>query len=249
FLFCRPIMKKATHLLLLIAVLALASCRDKQPAEKAPTVPKDHTQEVAANVARLISSAQDGDLVVRLNDDILSSQLRFFNDSDKTFSHSGIVISRGGRKLVCSILPGPPGTNPMVYSPIDSFVDPNTNVVCALFRYDLQPSERAAFVANIEELSNQRIFFDSTVNIRTDDSLYCSEMIYKTLNRATKNRLPFKLEPIPVKMQPTVYKFYRGRFSRDSIAARRMIYIDNLYRIPQCRELMRFRLKYFPEDE
>jgi hypothetical protein len=244
-------MKKARLLCLLLTVaIALSACRDEpKPSPETIVLPKDHTKEVATNVTQLVNTAQEGDLVVRLNDDILSSQLRFFNDSDKTFSHSGIVVSRSGQKMVCSILPGAAGTNPMNYTPIDSFVDPKTNVICALFRYDLTPAERTSFLANIEALSHKRIYFDSTVNILSDDSLYCSEMIYKTLNSATNNRLPFTLRPIPAKMQSTVYKFFRGRVGRDVIATRQMIYIDNLYRIPQCRELMRFRVKYFPGDE
>ncbi|MCW3074766.1 MAG: hypothetical protein JWP69_1835 [Flaviaesturariibacter sp.] len=226
---------------LFISFIFLSSCKeDKKP------VPKSQDEEVAANITRLIATAQDGDLIVRLNDDILSTQLRFFNEVDKSFSHSGIVVTKNGQKTVVNILPGNATSNPMIYTPLDTFVDPKTNISCALFRYDITPSEKSKFLQNINALSTQKIYFDSTINIATDDSLYCSEMIYKTLQNATGHRMSFHLAPIPQKMQKTTYKFYRGRLSEDTIAARRIIFIDNLYRIPECKELMRFQLKYFP---
>jgi hypothetical protein len=207
---------------------------------------KERNEEIGRNMQKLKATAQDGDLIVRLNDDFVSEQLRFFNETDKSYSHSGIIVTKDSTKMVCSVLPGLPGKSPVVYAPIDSFINPKTNTLAGLFRYDLSPTEREAFLNNINALTAQKLVFDSTLGIHTDDSLYCSEMIYKTLKKATNDRLKFKLSPIPPKMQNTVYLFYGGRFKRDTIAARRIIYIDNLYLIPQCKELMRFRLKYFP---
>lgn len=228
---------------LLILLLAFHACKNEQ--KKLVLTPEQETEN---NIKTLKEIAQDGDLVVRLNDDVISIQLRNFNGSDKAFSHSGIVVTKGTQKMVCSVLPGQANTSPVVYAPLDSFIDPTTNISCALFRYQLTPAEKADFLTNINALSTKKIYFDSTFNINNDDSLYCSEMIYKTLKTATHDRLKFKLSYIPKKMQPMVVRFYRNRFDREKIARRQIMFIDNLYRIPECRELMRFKLKHFPGE-
>ncbi|MEJ7912386.1 MAG: YiiX/YebB-like N1pC/P60 family cysteine hydrolase [Chitinophagaceae bacterium] len=229
----------------LASLFFLASCKESHK-EQADGETPARLSESKRQLQVLKTTAIDGDLVVRLNDDFVSEQLRFFNESDKSFSHAGIIVTRNGEKTVCSILPGITGSNPLVYAPIDSFLNPATNTWCGLFRYDLTNTEKTAFISDLLALSSKQIYFDSTINIQTDDSLYCSEMIYKSLRRATANRIDFKLSTIPKKMQSTVVRFYKGRLSPEAIAGRRVIFIDNLYRIPECRELMRFRLKFFP---
>jgi hypothetical protein len=232
---------------LLITLFIFQSCGEGvTPSTTNPDGSELREKEVAVNLGKLKSAAKEGDLIVRLNDDFVSEQLRFFNEEDKSFSHSGIIITKNGVKTVCNILPGNPGTNPVVYTPIDSFLNPETNTSCGLFRYTLPAAEMTAFVNEINAHVNRKIYFDSVINMATDDSLYCSEMIYKSMRVATRGRINFRLHTVPEKMQPTLFLFYRGRLSKEDIAKRQVIFIDNLYRIQECTELMRFRLKYFP---
>ncbi len=232
--------------LLFLFVFLFSACKNQEEKAAEATLETNRDKEIQTNLQRLKATAQDGDLLVRLNDDFVSEQLRFFNEKDKSFSHSGIIITKNGVKTVCSILPSNSATNPVVYAPIDSFLNPATNTSCGLFRYELSSNEKTAFIDSVNSFATKKIYFDSTINLKTDDSLYCSEMIYKTLKQVTNNRIDFKTNTVPKKMQPTLYLFYRGRLSRKDIAERQVIFIDNLYRIPQCKELMRFRLKYFP---
>lgn len=231
--------------------LFIVSCREENstPIAKDTINTIDREKEITEHLQLLKDSAQDGDLIVRLNDDFVSEQLRMFNEKDKAFSHSGIIVTKGGQKTVCSILPTATGFNPLTYIPIDSFLDKKTNTACGLFRYNITETEKSAFLNNINSLATKPIYFDSVINLQTDDSLYCSEMIYKAMKKATNNRIDFKVNTMPKKMQPAVYKFYNGRLSRETLAKKKIIFIDNLYLIPQCREIIRFKLKYFPGQE
>jgi hypothetical protein len=231
----------------LFTILLYPSCRQAgSPPALLPDSTTQREAQVAVNLEKLKATAKDGDLIVRLNDDFVSEQLRFFNEEDKSFSHSGIIITKNGVKTVCNILPGNSDRNPVVYTPVDSFLNPQTNVSCGLFRYDLPAGEMTAFVKEIDAHVNRKVYFDSVINLATDDSLYCSEMIYKSMRHATRGRIAFRLHTVPKKMQTSLFLFYRGRLTKEDIAQRQVIFIDNLYRIPQCTELMRFRLKYFP---
>ena len=85
---------------------------------------------------------------------------------------------------------------------------------------------------------DERVRFDSSFNMRTDDRMYCSEMIRKSLTAATAGRIALAT----TRPTPQEAKFYSAYLHLDSAYLSRLeiTTIDNLYLNPHCRLLKRF---------
>ncbi len=235
---CVP-MRRMTLLLLITPLLFFSSCTSH---------PKVLTEEERCwqRVDSLKAMAHDGDLVTRLNDNIISHQVRFLSREDKSFSHGGIIQTINGVKMVCHIDAGNPGADTLQYEPVDSFLNPSQNLACGLFRYDLGNDEKNRFLANINAYHAAKIHFDHDFLLETDSAMYCSEMIYKSLRAATHNRILLKETLIPERMLKMVYIYTERKHPMDWLAKEPIMAVDQLFLNPHCREIVRYTLKKFP---
>lgn len=201
---------------------------------------------VVENLQRLKKEALTGDLLVRLGDDLLSYQIKFLNEKEQFWSHAGMIVEQGGQKLVAHISPDEGETKGVQYVAIDSFLNPAKNLSCALYRYNLSPAERDSVSSIIEAFRTSEVSFDKMYNLDTEDKMYCSELISKTLRRASNNRIGFKTINVPQAMQTAVFNHFKKELSQKTVAERKIMTIDNLYRVPDCRQVIKFTLKYLP---
>jgi len=230
------------------------SCRS---ADVKTEVKLEPVQIIQKNIDSLKSIAQPGDMIARMNDNFISYHVKNFNDSDKTFSHAGIVMIRDGKKMVCNIDANEKGVDTVRYDPIDSFINPNENFVCGLFRFKINDVEKENFLKDLNAYHEKNAHFDRVYDLSTDSLVYCSEMISKSLTRATNGRLTFKQVTTPKPMLVVMTRFFKPEAPKNTpdkivaktIRERKYIPIDVLYHNPYCTELMRFKLKHFPGDE
>jgi hypothetical protein len=83
--------------------------------------------------------------------------------------------------------------------------------------------------------------------LKTDNKLYCSEMIYKVLKKVTNDRIVIEQSYIPQNMHHLISVYFKKYyFNKNIIGSRKIIAIDNLYNNPHCRLLMKFVLKDIP---
>jgi hypothetical protein len=237
------------YLILYSLSATLLSCNNRKI--ESPTDAKtylDPRAVIEKRVDSLKMSARDGDLIVRLGDDYLSDRIKYLSESDKSYSHAGIIVIKKGQVLVCHIYPDDrEGADTIKYEPLDSFIKPRTNVSCALYRYNFSDSERTAFLLALQEFHQNKIHFDRVFDIRTDNYLYCSEMIYKALKTSTNNRITCKLSLIPKNMLPLMLIYFKKYAPRKKeIAQRPFMAIDNLYNLPSCRLIIKTPVKYMP---
>ena len=234
--------------------LFLLSCSSATTEKKAELTPE---QVIQKNIDSLKAMAQDGDLLARMNDNIISVHLKNFNLTDKSFSHAGVIMIKNGEKLVCNIDANEKGVDTVRYDPIDSFINPEQNYLCGLFRYQLSETEKQKFIEGLNAYHDKKVHFDRAFDLDTDSLVYCSEMIAKSLTRATGGRFTFKPITVPKFMVPVITRFFEkdtpGNVPKKKVKAivpeRKYIPIDDLYLMPGCRELMRFKLKHFPGDD
>jgi hypothetical protein len=161
-----------------------------------------------------------------------------------------------GEKMVCNIDANEKGRDTVRYDLVDSFINPKENFVCGLFRFKISDAEKEDFIKDLNAYHDRNAHFDRRYDLETDSLVYCSEMIAKSLNRATNGRLTFKQVTTPKPMLLVMTRFFKQeapntpeKIVAKVITERKYIPIDVLYRNPYCTELMRFKLKHFPGDE
>jgi hypothetical protein len=226
--------------------LLVWSCTNDKAEIKVAATPLTSEEVHAFKVDSIKQAARAGDLIVRLGDDILSYQIKLLNEKDQSFSHAGVIVENGGQLQVAHIAPDDGGKDVINYIPIDSFVNPVKNLNCALFRYNLNDAERQAATDAIEAYRQKNIHFDWQYDLATDDKMYCSELISKAYTKATQNKLQFKQTLVPKRMQPALANYFKDQASKEEIASRKIMTIDNLYNIPECKKVMQLTLKTFP---
>lgn len=186
------------------------------------------------------SMIRNGDLLLRTGTDFSSEQVKNFNKTDKTYSHGGIAVIEHDSIFVYHVEPDFHYlTDKVRKEPVDSFFNPDKNEGFGIARYDLTEEENQQFLAYLDTQYRKKIPFDIRFDLKTDDSMYCSEMIRKGLARATHNRIQIPTDRITDKRK---YKVIRQYFKIDNkaIAERDLIFIDHLFLAPGCSVIKRF---------
>lgn len=233
--------------LLAIAFLPwLPSCGSNNTAVKSSPLQTQagmNEKGFADSIALLKAVAKPGDLVLRLGDDFLSHQIKYMSQKDPSFSHVGIVVAKNGEATVCHIYPDTDNGDTVRYEAVDRFLNPAKTLSCALYRYDFSEEERTAFLAALDGFAKRGVHFDKLFDLSTD-KVYCSEMIYKSLLKATQNRIVPAVTTPPKKMVPLLMKFFaREKLTAKQIAEHKFVSIDNLYLLPQCKRILSFSAK------
>ncbi|MEP6675738.1 MAG: YiiX/YebB-like N1pC/P60 family cysteine hydrolase [Ferruginibacter sp.] len=239
---------KAIFSFAVLLCLLFAACNSSEtPASANELTPQ---QQINASIDSFKMNCSEGDLIVHLNDDLVSSVIKNMNEKDQSFSHSGILVIKYGQKMVCNIYPAlhpNTSTDTIQYEPLDSFINPAHNLTAGLFRYDLSQTEKKTFLAELDTFKLKNPHFDERYDYTTDDKLYCSEMIAKALVKATNGRYSFKKILLSPQMVRLFRIYYRNKeYTEEFVKNMPYVSIDNLYSIPQCKEIMRIKLKYMP---
>lgn len=237
---------KTTYFWSILLGLLVTSCHTQE--HTSPTETNLTTeQQLENNLQTLRQTAQNGDLLVRLTDDIISQHVTNLNEQDKSYSHCGLIVIRNNKKYVYHIGPNLPDADTIEQIPLDTFINPQHNIRCALFRYQVAPRVLNAVIEKIENDKLQGIRFDPVYDLATEKQLYCTEMIAKAFSKATNGSMQFRTINAPKRMQKLLLIFFKKQhLSKEVIANRKFISLDNLYLRPDCKELMRFDLKIFP---
>lgn len=175
----------------------------------------------------------EGDLVVRLNQDPMSQFIKNFNQLDKSYSHAGIVLFENGYPYIYHIVNGEENPDKKLRKDsLKQFCNPRKNMAYGIFRYDLEAGEVKSLKNLLHKWYAKRVKFDPVFNLKTDDKMYCSEMISKALARATNKRILIKATKLTSTEAGLFSAYthlpfaYTGRLQ--------VVSIDNLYKIPSC---------------
>ncbi|MBK7883270.1 MAG: hypothetical protein IPJ81_05380 [Chitinophagaceae bacterium] len=235
------------YILMLLYFTGIFSCNPI--VKKVPEKTLSDSQLVEVNINSIKLNSQPGDLIVRLSDDMISEIIKQMAEGDKSFSHAGIVVIKHGKKFVCHILPDDNklGADSVRFEPIDSFINPKTNLSCGWFRYDLTLAEINNLTRQLDSFYQRNVHFDRRFDLKSDDELYCSEMIMKAMQKATNKKLQFSQMYVPERMiKMLVFYFKKIKLTYAEIKKRPYISIESLYNMPQCKEIMRTKLKIMP---
>jgi len=234
-------MKKPVNLLFFLCTVAamvlLYSCGENSTtAAAADPAASNSNKQLLTVIKNSKALLQDGDLVMRSDNDFESLTLQNFSDSDRSYSHAGIAFKEDGKFLIYHSMTGSENPSGLVRKdPFDSFVSPARKTGFGIFRYQLSATEKEKFHTVLKENISKKIPFDLTFSLRTDDSLYCSEMIYKGLKISTGERIVLPTSTLK-NFQPKILGYkYRNVFLKKY----EYVSLDNLYLNPFCKEITR----------
>ncbi|HYF30632.1 MAG TPA: YiiX/YebB-like N1pC/P60 family cysteine hydrolase [Chitinophagaceae bacterium] len=235
-----------TVLWICVAALSFAACGSKE--ETADSAGSDlgiksAEERLAANlsmVAEVKKNIRDGDMILRTGNDFSSGHIRDISAKDKTYSHGGIAVREGEDVYIYHIDTEFGHSNDKVRKEIlDSFCNPLKSLGFGHARYALDSAENKAFVAYMEKQYHNKTPFDLRFDVKTDDSMYCSEMIMKGLRAATNNRVQIETIRFYGKDKYKVIKQYL-KIPESDFVGRHFVPVDHLYVHPDCQVLKRY---------
>jgi hypothetical protein len=165
------------------------------------------------------AAVKQGDLIMRTGRDFTSEAMRQLSLKDKTYSHCGIASIEHDSIFVYHSIGGE--WNPdqkLRRDPFDVFCNPFENRGFGIFRYNLTAKENSDLLNIVQNFYKEAIMFDMKFDLSSNERMYCSEFVYKSIEEAYQNRISL----------PTT-----------TINHIKFIAPDNLYINPKCVEIKR----------
>ncbi len=143
-----------------------------------------------------INLLKSGDLIFRKGRGFISNSLVLFSHQDKRYSHSGIISFDHGKPYVLHSIGGEDNISKKLRKEsLASFCNPNANHCFGIYRLDLnaQQSRKLDSIANYYYKTG--LEFDTDFDLATDNKMYCTEFIYKSLFAVNhdKNYIPLSI--------------------------------------------------------
>lgn len=170
-------------------LLFLASCgavSDKNLPDNSIVLEKEKLKiEKAFSIIRQEKFfVKTGDLIMRTGNDFTSDVMRKLSLEDKTYSHCGIASLENDTLFVYHAMGGEWNPDKKIRrDPFTLFCNPHENRGFGIFRYQLNSNQMAQFLSNVTSHYQQGVFFDTKFDLASDDKMYCTEYIYKSLDK------------------------------------------------------------------
>lgn len=158
---------------------------------------------LAANF-HLVDSAkpfiQNGDVIFRNGNDEVSRAARSMNRKDTSYSHCGLVFIENDSVFVYHALGGIYNPDQRLRrDPIDSFCNPSENNAFGIYRYALTKEQGTKLQSVVKDHYKAGLKFDLYFNFQSDEVMYCSEFVFKSLNQSAGGAFTkyLRLDTIP----------------------------------------------------
>lgn len=164
-----PKSKETVFIIFFFILLATASCTGKD------SMPEQQVLPVELN--------DNAYLIVRLGDGYFSNIFRRVSSEEKRFSHSGIIHRVGERYKVYHIEANELTGKGIVRDELlESFI--NHSKEWAIYTINAPDSIKVEIVRQASIFYESKIPFDLDFELTSDDKLYCSELVAKSINNA-----------------------------------------------------------------
>ena len=131
-----------------------------------------------------------GDIITRTGNDFTSQSLKTLNRKDKTFSHCGIASLENDSLFVYHALGGEWNPDQKIKRELfDLFCSPLNNNMVGVYRFKLLQLQKNRLLQQAKLFYKSNILFDLDFDLKTDDKMYCTEFVYKSILKATDSLL------------------------------------------------------------
>jgi hypothetical protein len=233
--------KNILPLLLAFIAFACGGNSDSRSSNEPATLSDSLLTERWTVINTVKDSIREGDLVLRCGNDLISESLSDFSQNEKLYSHSGVAIMDNGTMYIYSNMAG--DINPdeiMRRDVVDSFITPVHNIAVGIYRYDITTPELEKLKKIVHTHYINKLQFDMNFDLATDDKMYCAEMIAKSVEQATDQRIFFSKSVITPALKEKYLKKLLEKKIIPSVKVadqREYLGLDNLYLNPHCREV------------
>jgi len=137
---------------------------------------------------------QNGCIVLRTGNDVISSMFAKFNTMDKTYSHCGIAFQEKGKWYVYHSIGGEDNPDEKLRrDTYERFVSLEHNIGFGICNLGLNTAQQINLRDVVYQFYQQRLPFDMKFDLKSDDRLYCAEMVYKAYHNALNSNSFFKI--------------------------------------------------------
>lgn len=130
-----------------------------------------------------------GDLVLRKGKGLISNLFSQASLRNKDYSHAGLLVTEGDQKYVYHMI-GQRGIHSGFKKELlTEFINKKENTGYAIYRYRFMADHQEAIKLHLRKLQQLNLAFDEQFQLESDTALYCTEMIYKTLQMVCNKQL------------------------------------------------------------
>ena len=165
---------------------------------KSDSFREDQMEKIAFKKIRdARASVNFGDLILRTGKDFTSDVMRQLSTHDKTYSHCGIASWENDTLFVYHSIGGDFNPDQKLRRDVfEFFCNPYENRGFGIFRYKINDDQRKNIIKIAHKFYNDHIMFDMKFDLATNDRMYCSEFVYKTVEQATQDSIQIGLTTI-----------------------------------------------------
>jgi hypothetical protein len=150
------------------------------------TAPSEHvTAERSLNNwghKTLFAKLKTGDLVFRNGKGFISNMMRNTSIRSRKYSHVGVVVLENGIPMVYHMMDDinvNASSCDLKKESFESFISSRYNKCIGVYRYPLSKRFQASLRNELNALLRTRPYFDDGFDLKTNNRLYCTELVWK----------------------------------------------------------------------
>jgi hypothetical protein len=161
------------------------------------------------------SSLHSGDLIFRHGRGVISNMLMSFSQHESKYSHVGIISIENKKPFVYHAIGGEENiSNKLRKDPLEVFCNPSAVHAFGIYRLDLDQCRLSKVDSIVKKQFDKGLEFDTKFDMSTDDKMYCSEFIYKTIMKVVNERNYLSLSTVSGMKYVSCDDLYLNRHSR-----------------------------------
>jgi hypothetical protein len=176
--------KNPNPLLSAFMISMLMACNPFGNEKKTPTA--NEKKQEASFLARVDSAKkclQNGNIILRKGNDVISAMFAQMNRTDATFSHCGIAFQEDSTWWVYHSIGGEDNPDEKLKrETFDRFVSHEHNHGFGIVAYALDSMQLSDLQHIVHSFHQQAIPFDMKFDLESNDRFYCAEMVYKAFS-------------------------------------------------------------------
>lgn len=182
-------------LFLLFTYLISSSCHESKTSDnKNPPLQKIEPKSYQTEIDSATHLLKNGDIILRRGNDVISKLFTEFNQQDKSFSHCGITFADSGKWYVFHAIGGEDNPNEELRKELfESFINSKDNKAFGICDFQFSTQEINSLHQIVDSFYQAKIPFDMQFDLKTNNRLYCAEMVAKSIQFALKNDTFFTL--------------------------------------------------------